>query len=435
MAMPSITRCRFTVLLLLAGLAPLLPPVRLPAQDRVDAARSGRPRQRREPNRNLLTPEQWKQLDRSVDRGVGFIVKNQQEDGGFPTSASGQPAINSLCVMALLSRGHQPGKGPYGAKIERAIDYVLDMQDPRTGAIMQDRRLVGSRTDDLIYSHAISGVMLGEVYGMTTASRHDRIRSAILKGLKFTRKEQIRPKPNPDERGGWRYAFKETPIASDLSVTAWQLMFYRSARNADFDVPETWVKEAMGYVHRSFDVNERAFVYALYGYDRFATRGMVGAGIVCAGAGRRAPIRDGQSGRRLDPRHSFEPYGVTRGQEDRYHYGAFYCSQAMFQLGGDFWRKFFPRLLDGAGRGPTRRRFVGHGVARRRGELRQRLHDGPLRAGPHAAVSDPADLSAIKRSGAAQFHRRFSSLAASTCSPAAGRRASVPGPTCRRRWP
>ena len=195
MAMPSITRCRFTVLLLLAGLAPLLPPVRLPAQDRVAAARSGRPRQRREPNGNLLTPEQWKQLDRSVERGVGFIVKNQQEDGGFPTSASGQPAINSLCVMALLSRGHQPGKGPYGAKIERAIDYVLDMQDPRTGAIMQDRRLVGSRTDDLIYSHAISGVMLGEVYGMTTASRHDRIRSAILKGLKFTRKSKSAPSP------------------------------------------------------------------------------------------------------------------------------------------------------------------------------------------------------------------------------------------------
>jgi hypothetical protein len=345
MAVPSIACCRFSMLVLFAGLAPLLPPARLAAQDRANAARIGRAQRRPEPNRNLLTPEQWKQLDRSVDRGVGFIVKNQQEDGGFPTSANGQPAINSLCVMALLSRGHQPGKGPYGAKIERAIDYVLDMQDPQTGALMQDRRLVGDRTDDLIYSHAISGVMLGEVYGMTTSSRHDRIRSAVLKGLKFTRKEQIRLKPNAEERGGWRYAFKETPIASDLSVTAWQLMFYRSARNADFDVPESWVKEAMGYVHRSFDVNERAFVYALYGYNRFATRGMVGAGIVSLALGGEHQSETAKAAGGWILEHSFEPYGVTRGQEDRYHYGAFYCSQAMFQLGGDFWRKFFPRLL------------------------------------------------------------------------------------------
>jgi hypothetical protein len=345
MAMPSITRSRFTMFMLLAGLSPLLPPVRLPAQDRVNAAISGRPRQWREPHRNLLTSEQWKQLDRAVDRGIEFIVKNQQEDGGFPTSTSGQPAINSLCVMALLARGHQPGKGPYGAKIERAIDYVLDMQEPRTGAIMQDRRLVGSRTDDLIYSHAISGVMLGEVYGMTTAGRHDRIRSAILKGLEFTRKEQLRPKRNADERGGWRYAFKNTPIESDLSVTAWQLMFYRSARNADFDVPKTWVQEAMGYVHRSFDVNERAFVYALSGDNRFATRGMVGAGIVSLALGGEHQSETAKAAGGWILEHSFEPYGVTRGQEDRYHYGAFYCSQAMFQLGGDFWRKFFPRLL------------------------------------------------------------------------------------------
>ena len=101
----------------------------------------------------------------------------------------------------------------------------------------------------------------------------------------------------------------------------------------------------MGYVHRSFDVNERAFVYALYGYNRFATRGMVGAGIVSLALGGEHQSETAKAAGGWILEHSFEPYGVTRGQEDRYHYGAFYCSQAMFQLGGDFWRKFFPRLL------------------------------------------------------------------------------------------
>ena len=30
---------------------------------------------------------------------------------------------------------------------------------------------------------------------------------------------------------------------------------------------------------------------------------------------------------------------------DRFFYGAFFCSQAMFQLGGDYWRGFYPILL------------------------------------------------------------------------------------------
>ncbi len=296
-------------------------------------------------DRSLLTPAQWARLDRAVDRGLDFISKSQEADGSYPTSTSGQPAVTSLCVMALLSRGHQPGQGRFGAPLERAIDYVLDVQDPSTGAIMLAPRLVGSRTDDLIYSHAISGVMLGEVYGMTDAKRHQRIRAAILKGLEFTRKEQIRPKRDPEERGGWRYVLKRPFNESDLSVTAWQLMFYRSARNAEFTVPKQWVDEAMRYVRRSFDANERGFVYALAGSNHFCTRGMVGAGIVSLALGGEHQSETAKIAGGWILENSFEPYNVTRGAEDRYHYGAFYCSQAMFQLGGDFWRRFFPNLL------------------------------------------------------------------------------------------
>jgi hypothetical protein len=45
-------------------------------------------------------------------------------------------------------------------------------------------------------------------------------------------------------------------------------------------------------------------------------------------------------------RASFEPYNQIGFTEDRYHYGAFYCSQAAFQLGGDYFNRFFPKLLD-----------------------------------------------------------------------------------------
>ena len=48
---------------------------------------------------------------------------------------------------------------------------------------------------------------------------------------------QLWPKDSPADRGGWRYIHDLDDVDSDLSVTGWQLMFLRSARNAGFEVP------------------------------------------------------------------------------------------------------------------------------------------------------------------------------------------------------
>ena len=315
---------------------------RLVAQDRPVAASSAV--KDKTSAASVLTQAQWKRLDRAVDRALVFLSRSQEADGSFPTIRSAQPGVTSLCVMAFLARGHQPGKGPYGPRIERAIDYALDLQDRLNGAIMADQSSGTGGFECGNYNHGISGVMLGEVYGMTGAKRHARIRSAIVKGLEYIRKQQLREKP-AEERGGWRYVGRSGSNNSDLSVTAWQLMFYRSARNAEFNVPEDWVKDAMAYVHRSFDENERAFVYALFGGNRYCTRGMAGAGIVSLALGGEHQSASAKMAGDWILQHSFEPYNNFRGPEDRYHYGAFYCSQAMYQLGGEYWRRFFPSLL------------------------------------------------------------------------------------------
>jgi len=307
-----------------------------------DSAADGtRARKERVATRTLLTPKQWKQLDGAVDRGLAFLAKNQEADGSFPTSSIAQPAVTSLCIMAFLSRGHQPGRGPYGAALERAIDYVLDMQNASSGAIMP-ARFIGATTNCGSYSHGISGVMLAEVYGTTNAGRHTRIGLAVTKALEYTRQQQRISKASLDE-GGWRYPFRHE---SDLSVTSWQLMFYRAARNAEFKVPEEWVREAMNYVHRLFDVNQRSFVYGLsYPGHQYCTRATAGAGIVCLALGGEYRSETARTAGEWILQHSFEPYNNSRHEEDRYHYGACYCSQAMFQLGGNYWDRFFPPLL------------------------------------------------------------------------------------------
>ncbi len=63
-----------------------------------DASEQSRARTQKEP---LLTPEEWRRVDRAVERGLRFISKSQLADGSFPTAENGQPGVTSLCVMAL----------------------------------------------------------------------------------------------------------------------------------------------------------------------------------------------------------------------------------------------------------------------------------------------------------------------------------------------
>jgi hypothetical protein len=313
-------------------------------RNKVDSARTSAQRSNPAAGRSVLTTAQWNRVDRAIDRGLQFISKHQAPDGSFDTHDTARPGVTGLCVLAMLARGHQSGKGPYGAQIDRAVDYTLDLQDPESGAIVPSQYIGAYDRGAAHYNHGISGVMLAEIYGMADAKRHDRIRTAVAKALEYTRRIQTRRKGDPNERGGWRYPHYSRNN-SDLSVTCWQLMFYRAARNAEFNVPARWVDEAMSYVHRSFDKEERAFVYALSGQNRYTTRGMVGAGIVCLELGGEHHSETAQQAGDWILHHSFSPYNNVRHIEDRYHYGAFYCSQAMFQLGGDYWRQFFPSLL------------------------------------------------------------------------------------------
>jgi hypothetical protein len=72
---------------------------------------------------------------------------------------------------------------------------------------------------------------------------------------------------------------------------------------------------------------------------------MVGAGVVCLALGGEHDSETIKMAGDWILGCSFEPYNGASRSEDRFHYGAFYCSQAMFQLGGDHWHRFFPKLL------------------------------------------------------------------------------------------
>jgi hypothetical protein len=120
-------------------------------------------------------------------------------------------------------------------------------------------------------------------------------------------------------------------------------MFYRSAKNAEFEVPGEYIEEAMEYVHRCFDETEQAFMYALAPDDEhYASGGTVGGGVIALAMAGEHHTRMGEACGRWILENPFDRYNRRRQKDDRYHYSAYYCSQAMFQLGGKFWEEFYP---------------------------------------------------------------------------------------------
>ena len=303
---------------------------------------------------SALSPQAWTQVELSIDRGLKWLGSQQAADGSFRAPEAAQPAATSLAVMAYLSKGHLPGEGPYGAQLDLAIDYVLRCQQAdgllasggagNRGYVDFQAATSSASGKSANYNHGISGLMLTEVYGTTDRARAARLKPAVLKALEFSRRIQSSPKSDPGDAGGWRYLNGRTSSDSDLSVTSWQLMFFRSARNAEFTVPKQYVDDAVGYVIRCWDDREGIFYYKKSGGDQRWSRGMVGAGILSlALSGQHQTAIAQRAGDWLLTR-PFRQFGESVGGGDRFYYSAYYCSQAMAQLGGHHWRQFFPTL-------------------------------------------------------------------------------------------
>ena len=259
--------------------------------------------------------------------------------------------------MAFLSRGHQPGLGPYGQHLNRAIDFVLSCQASNglitllaPGPVHEDKQ----PSHNAIYNHAISGLMLGEVYGQVSGQRAKAMKQAIERAILFSHSfHHIRRKP-PIDQGGWRYIHvnRWDPPDSDLSVTCWHLMFLRSAKNAEFDVPQADVDEAIAYVRRLWNPGSGAFSYHTAGFEANLSvpakhsRGMVGAGILSLSMAGQHQTPMARSAGDWLLAHRFKGFGDLASTSDRFFYGAYYSSQAMMQLGGRYWEQFFPSLVD-----------------------------------------------------------------------------------------
>ncbi len=302
---------------------------------------------------SALPVGEWSQVEKSVDKALAWLASQQGEDGRFPGNEVAQPAVTSFAVMAFLSRGHMPDEGRYGKHISQAIRFVLGTQRRRgyfslLPVTPPSNHLTPSQT--VTYNHAIAGLMLGEVYGMTSGEVSKEIESAIERALVYHREVQSREKLTPSDFGGWRYGYPESPKASsDMSVTGWALMFLRSARNAEFRVPKKYFDEGLDYVQRCYEADPDNHEKGVFRYRPRASDPEGNPQITLANTASSMLTLI------LGGRHNHESISVgvnwfrsrpyPRPWQNNYFYlASYYSAQAMAQVGGDTWNQIYPQI-------------------------------------------------------------------------------------------
>jgi hypothetical protein len=174
--------------------------------------------------------------------------------------------------------------------------------------------------------------MLAEAVGMTTGAREKKIRETLEKAVKLILTAQQLQRQNRAEQGGWRYAPNSRD--SDISVTGWQLLALRAAKNAGADVPLSAINDAVAYIKRSA-ARGGGFGYQPGGGPNLPRSGIGILSLEVCG-------------------QHLAPEAVDAGEwliktppswpDQYFYYGVYYCSQGMFQLGGKYWDFYQPRL-------------------------------------------------------------------------------------------
>ncbi len=266
-------------------------------------------------------------VDRAIRRALDYLRSTQKPSGAWAGGFGEATSITSLAVMAFLAAGHVPGEpGPDGDAVARGVRYVVEHQHP-------DGMLVSNNRGGPMYCHGISTLMLAEVVGMTTdAALADRVRAALGRAVDvIARAQDVKKDSNHD--GGWRY--QPNSPDSDISVTGWQVMALRAAKAAGYAVDAGRIDRAVAYLKRCAIKNGGGFGYQP---GQGPSNPRTGVGVLAleiCGAHHTPEALAGADYLLKNPPRWAGPY---------FFYEAYYCSQAMFQIGEKAYAGYQPRL-------------------------------------------------------------------------------------------
>lgn len=289
----------------------------------------------------LPNPFETDQTDGAIERATNFLLSQQDAaDGSISDTDKTQTALTALSVLALASAGHQADyPSREGRAMKRAIIFVLRPEH------IDQNGFFGAFDKSQMYGQGIATLMLGEMLGQGLDEAMDRrIRERLEIAVQLILRSQQAPKANDRDIGGWRY--QPNDPKSDISVSVWQIMALRSAKNAGIRVPTEAIDNALQYLRNVYDSSQdsrgnplnRKAGFAYYGdrkHVNMATTAMGLLSLQLAGDFDSAYVKGSRDWLEANPPH----WG-----QDWLFYGTYYYSQATYQLGGADAVKGFARV-------------------------------------------------------------------------------------------
>jgi len=254
-----------------------------------------------------VTPE----LEASVKRGLDYLASTQKPDGSWPDSYGQVSGVVGLAMLAFLAHGDMPDDGRYGEVIRRCVDYIVKNQ--QSNGLLQ-----GRSGGSAMYSHGFATLAIGEVYGMID---DPRVGPALKKAVGLIVSCQ-------NSLGGWRYSVGSTD--ADTTVSGAQMMALRAGASACIEVPMDSIRRGVAYYNSMFCSGGG------FGYTSPSGANMPRAGIGLLVLSLSGEYRSPQAKATAD--WLFGRVGQMVGGYR--FYATYYCSQAMYQCGGRYWRKW-----------------------------------------------------------------------------------------------
>ena len=290
--------------------------------------------------------------EKAVVAGLAYLARQQAAEGfwGSPNDQHEKYrhvviGKTGLALLAFLGAGHtQASPGEYQSTVARAVDFLLAVQDPKSGHFGNS----GS------YSHAIATYALGECLALT---KDQRLVAPLERAVEQILSRQLRSQ-DPRVHGGWGYYFPESTgyrsrdrgVRDDwprASVSAWQVMALESAQLGGLSVSRQAFSDAAQFLRRCWDRERGGFRYS-HDPSRLSGPYQLLPGSTPASLFALSLLGDDIAGPRFREARNFVtsrmPSGYRYRNTDRFVHRAegnlyfwYYGTLALFRTGGRAW--------------------------------------------------------------------------------------------------
>jgi hypothetical protein len=262
-------------------------------------------------------------LARHQEADGHWDIKKYEGGGNVSGGLANDEAVTALAMLAFLGAGYtHKGGGKFQDNVNRATEWLLRNQRPDGGW-----GIINQAHGYEIYASTIGTLAMAEAYGMTSDAR---LRESAQRGVDYVLKQQ-------DPYAGWHHGGLRS-----TSVVGWAVMALKSAKIAGLRVDGAGFQGATAWLDKVTDSRTGMVGYSGPGSYTFCKGyGMTAVGMVCRqfmGTTNDNPMLIKQAELLAAEPPRWVPGNSVRDPQEPYYW--YYGTLAMFQQGGEGWKKW-----------------------------------------------------------------------------------------------